>query len=242
MDQGTIPRLFVTKARHYGSSKVALREKAYGIWQQVTWQQYHEHVCALCLGLIQLGMQRGDRLAIISGNRPEWLYVELAVQSAGAVPVGLFVDSLPHQVKFVLDHAEARFIVAEDQEQVDKILEVRDELPRLERIIVDDARGLEDYRDPVLIGLRQVEDLGRELKAREPHLFDDLIAKGDPSDVALLAYTSGTTGPPKAAMLSHRNLLAMAWGVMQVDPITDRDEMVSFLPFAWVGEQLMSVA
>ncbi|HEX2279574.1 MAG TPA: AMP-binding protein [Candidatus Tectomicrobia bacterium] len=242
MDQGTIPRLFVTKARHYGSSKVALREKAYGIWQQVTWQQYHEHVCALCLGLMQLGMQRGDRLAIISGNRPEWLYVELAVQSAGAVPVGLFVDSLPHQVKFVLDHAEARFIVAEDQEQVDKILEVRDELPRLERIIVDDARGLEDYRDPVLIGLRQVEDLGRELKAREPHLFDDLIAKGDPSDVALLAYTSGTTGPPKAAMLSHRNLLAMAWGVMQVDPITDRDEMVSFLPFAWVGEQLMSVA
>jgi long-chain acyl-CoA synthetase len=242
MDQGTIPRLFVAKAHHYGANKVALREKAYGIWQQVTWQQYHEHVCTLCLGLIQLGMQGGDRLAVICGNRPEWLYLELAVQSAGAVPVGLFVDSLPHQVKFVLDHAEARFVVAEDQEQVDKILEVRDELPRLERIIVDDRRGLEDYHDPMLMSLGQVEDLGRELKAREPHLFDELIAKGDPSDLALLAYTSGTTGLPKAAMLSHRNLLAMAWGVMQVDPIAESDEVVSFLPFAWVGEQLVSVA
>jgi long-chain acyl-CoA synthetase len=242
MDQGTIPRLFVAKAHHYGSDKVALREKAYGIWQQVTWQQYLEHVCTLCLGLIQLGMQRGDRLAVISGNRPEWLYLELAAQSAGAVPVGLFVDSLPHQVKFILDHAEARFVVAEDQEQVDKILEVRDELPGLERIIVDDTRGLEDYHDSMLVSLRQVEDLGRELKAREPHLFDELVAKGDPSDLALLAYTSGTTGLPKAAMLSHRNLLAMAWGVMQVDPIADGDEMVSFLPFAWVGEQLVSVA
>jgi long-chain acyl-CoA synthetase len=242
MDQGTIPRLFVAKAGQYGSHKVALREKAYGIWQQVTWQQYHEHVCTLCLGLMQLGMQGGDRLAIIAGNRPEWLYLELAAQSMGVVPVGLFVDSLPHQVKFVLEHAEARIIVTEDQEQVDKILEVRDELPRLERIIVDDTRGLEDHRDPMLISLRQVADLGRELKARELHLFDDLIAKGDPSDIALLAYTSGTTGPPKAAMLSHRNLLAMAWGVMQVDPITDGDELVSFLPFAWVGEQLMSVA
>jgi long-chain acyl-CoA synthetase len=242
MDLGTIPRLFVAKARHYGANKVALREKAYGIWQQVTWQQYHERVCALCLGLVQIGMQRGDRLAVISGNRPEWLYLEVAVQSAGAIPVGLFVDSLPPQVKFVLEHAEARFIVAEDQEQVDKILEVRDELPRLERIIVDDMRGLEDHRDPMLVGLRQVEDLGLELQSREPHLFDDLIAKGDPSDVALLAYTSGTTGQSKAVMLSHRNLLAMAWGVMQVDPITDNDEMVSFLPFAWVGEQLMSVA
>jgi long-chain acyl-CoA synthetase len=242
MDQGTIPQLFLAKARHYGAGKVALREKAYGIWQQVTWQQYHEHVWTLCLGLLQLGMQRGDRLAVIAGNRPAWLYLELAVQSAGAVPVGLFVDSLPNQVKFVLDHAEARFVVAEDQEQVDKVLEVRAALPRLERIIVEDTRGLEDYHDPMLMSLRQVQDLGRELKAREPHLFDDLIAKGDASDLALLAYTSGTTGLPKAAMLSHRNLLAMAWGVMQVDPIADGDEMVSFLPFAWIGEQLLSVA
>jgi long-chain acyl-CoA synthetase len=242
MDEGTLPRLFIAKAQRHGSTKIALREKAYGIWQEVTWQRYYDHVCTLCLGLVQLGLQRGDRVAVISGNRPEWLYVELAVQSAGGIPVGLFVDSLPNQVKFILDHAEVRFVVAEDQEQVDKVLEVRDQLPGIERIIVAEPRGLEDYHDTMIVDLREVEAFGRELKAREPHLYHDLSAKGEPSDVALLAYTSGTTGLPKAAMISHRNLLAMAWGVMQVDPISDRDEMVSFLPFAWIGEQLMSVA
>ena len=242
MDQGTIPRLLVAKARQYGARKVALREKEYGIWQEVTWQQYYEHVRALCLGLVHLGLQRGDTVAVISGNRPEWLYAEVAAQSAGAVPVGIFVDSLPSQVKFVLDHAEARLVLVEDQEQADKVLAVRHELPRLERIIVDDSRGLEDYRDPMLTSLGQVESLGRELQARQPHLYEELIAKGDPSDVALLAYTSGTTGVPKAAMISHRNLLAMAVGATQVDPVYETDELVSFLPFAWVGEQLLSVA
>jgi long-chain acyl-CoA synthetase len=242
MDQGTIPRLLVAKARQYGSGKVALREKEYGIWQEVTWQQYYEHVCALCLGLVDLGLRRGDAVAVISGNRPEWLYTEVAAQSAGAVPVGIFVDSLPSQVKFVLEHAEARVVVVEDQEQADKVLIVRHQLPRLEHIIVDDTRGLEDYRDPMLISVRQLEGLGRDLQARQPQLYEELIAKGEPSDVALLAYTSGTTGVPKAAMISHRNLLAMAAGTTQVDPVYDTDEIVSFLPFAWVGEQLLSVA
>jgi long-chain acyl-CoA synthetase len=242
MEQGTIPQLFVANARRYGSGKVALREKAYGIWQEVTWQQYFERVCTLCLGLVQLGLQRGDKVAVICGNRPQWLYLELAAQSAGAIPVGVFVDSLPNQIKFILDHAEARFVVVEDQEQVDKVFEVRHALPRLERIIVDDTRGLEDYRDPLLTSWREVEALGRDLQTREPHLYDELVAKGEPSNVALLLYTSGTTGVPKAAMISHRNLLAMASGVMQIDPVDDADDMVSFLPFAWVGEQLTSVA
>jgi long-chain acyl-CoA synthetase len=242
MDESTIPRLFVSKALKYGARKVGLREKDYGIWQQVTWQQYYEHVRAFCLGLVQLGLQRGDRVAVISGNRPEWLYTELAAQSAGAIPVGIFVDSLPSQVQFILAHAEARFVVVEDQEQADKVLAVRHELPLLERIIVDDTRGLEDYQEPMLLSWREVEAMGQELYAREPHRYDELIGKGEPSDVALLAYTSGTTGTPKAAMLSHRNLLAMAAGVTQVDPIRETDEIVSFLPFAWVGEQLISVA
>src|SRR5919198_790544 len=242
MDEGTFPRLLVAKARRYGARKVALREKEYGIWQEVTWQHYYGQVRALCLGLIALGLQRGNAVAVISGNRPEWLYTELAAQSAGAVPLGIFVDSLPHQVKFVLEHAEARFVVVEDQEQADKVLAVRHQLPRLEHIIVDDPRGLEDYRHPMLISLRQLESLGRDLQARQPHLYEELIAKGEPSDVALLAYTSGTTGAPKAAMISHRNLLTMAAGVMRIDPIGDADDMVSLLPFAWVGEQLMSVA
>jgi long-chain acyl-CoA synthetase len=242
MAQGTIPQLFVAKARRYGSGKVALREKAYGIWQEVTWQQYFEHVRTLCLGLVQLGLRRDNKVAVLCGNRPEWLYVELAAQSAGAIPVGLFVDSLPNQVKFILEHAEARFVVVEDQEQVDKVLEARHALPHLERIIVSETRGLEDYGDPMLTSWREVEVLGRELQAREPHLYDELIAKGEASNVALLLYTSGTTGPPKAAMISHHNLLAMASGVMRIDPVDDSDDMVSFLPFAWVGEQLTSIA
>jgi long-chain acyl-CoA synthetase len=242
MDPGTIPQLFVAKARQYGSGKVALREKAYGIWQEVTWQQYAEHVCALGLGLTQVGLQPGDRLAIICGNRPEWLYLELAAQSVGAIPVGLFVDSTPNQLKFILAQAEPRIAFVEDQEQFDKVLEVRQALPRLERVIVLDARGLEDCHDVQLMPLRDLEALGHDLRMREPHLYEDLMAKGEPSDVALLAYTSGTTDMPKAAMLSHHNLLAMAASVMRRDSISATDEIISFLPFAWIGEQFMSVA
>jgi long-chain acyl-CoA synthetase len=242
MDENTFPRLLVAKARQYGARKVALREKEYGIWQEVTWQHYYEQVRALCLGLIELGLQRGDTVAVISGNRPEWLYTELAAQSAGAIPLGVYVDSLPSQVRFILDHAEARFVMVEDQEQTDKVLAVRDDLPRLAKILVKDTRGLEDYGDAMLLSLREVAELGRELERREPHRYDELLAKGDPTDIALLAYTSGTTGAPKAAMISHRNLLSMAASASQIDPVYDTDEIVSFLPFAWVGEQLLSVA
>ncbi len=242
MDEATLPRLLAVKARRYSSQRVALREKEYGIWQEVTWEQYYGHVRALCLGLVQLGLQRGDKVAVISGNRPEWLYTELATQSAGAVSLGIFVDSSPEQVRFILDHSEARFVVVEDQEQADKVLTVRGDLPQLERILVEDTRGLEDYREPMLTSLHEVEELGRQLEARERHLYDNLLEKGDPTDVAMLLYTSGTTGVPKAAMISHRNLLSMAASVTQIDRVSETDEIVSFLPFAWVGEQLISVA
>ena len=242
MDPGTLPRLLVAQALRYGRGKVALREKEYGIWQEITWEHYARHVRAVCLGLVQLGLQRGDKVAVISGNRPAWLYTELAAQAAGAIPLGIFVDNLPAQMQFILDHSEARFVMVEDQEQADKVLSVRGDLPRLERIIVEDTRGLEAYQDALLTSLEEVEKLGRDVDAREPHRYDDLIEGGKPGDVAILAYTSGTTGVSKAAMLSHRNLLAMAESVTQIDPLRDTDEIVSFLPFAWVGEQLISVA
>ena len=240
-EPGTFPRRLVAQARRRGR-KVALREKKYGIWQEVTWEQYAAQVRAVCLGLVQLGIERGDRVAVISWNRPAWLYVELAAQSAGAIPLGIFVDSLPDQVQRILEHSEARFVLAEDQEQADKVLSVRDALPRLERIIVDDMRGLEDYGDPMVVGLAVVAEEGRALDSREEHLYGELLERGSPTDVALLGYTSGTTGAAKAAMLSHRNLLAMAAGVTEVDPLHESDEIFSFLPFAWVGEQLLSVA
>jgi long-chain acyl-CoA synthetase len=133
-------------------------------------------------------------------------------------------------------------VLVEDQEQADKVLGVRARLPRLERIVVDDTRGLEDYREPLLLGLEELERLGEAADARDPARYDALLANGTPDDVALLAYTSGTTGTPKAAMISHRNLLAMAAGVTEVDRVLDTDDVVSFLPFSWVGEQLLSVA
>jgi long-chain acyl-CoA synthetase len=240
-EPGTIPRRLVAQARRRGA-KVALREKKYGIWQEVTWEQYAAQVRAVCLGLVRLGLERGDRVAIISGNRPAWLYIELAAQSAGAIPLGIFVDSLPDQVRRILEHSEARFVLAENQEQADKVLSVRDALPRLERIIVDDMRGLEDYGDAMVVGLAVVAEEGRALDTREGHRYEELLERGSPSDVALLGYTSGTTGAAKAAMLSHQNLLAMAAGVTEVDPLHESDEIFSFLPFAWVGEQLLSVA
>ena len=242
MVEGTLPSVFVARAQRYGSRKVALREKQYGIWQEVTWEQYYAHVRAVCLGLLELGLRRGDKVAVISGNRPAWLYTELAAQSAGAIPLGIFVDNLPHQVQFILEHSEARFVMVEDQEQADKVLAVRGALPKLERIIVEDTRGLEEYQDPMLTSLEEVEALGRQLDVREGHLYHELLEKRQPSDVAVLLYTSGTTGVPKAAMVSHRNLLCAAASVTQVDRVSETDEIVSILPFAWVGEQFLSVA
>jgi long-chain acyl-CoA synthetase len=239
--QGTFPGRLVEQARRR-PGKVALREKKYGIWQQVTWGEYAAHVRAVAVGLEALGLRRGDTVAIISGNRPAWLYVELAAQSVGAVPLGVYVDALPEQVRRVLEHSEARVVLVEDQEQADKVLGLRDSLPHLQTIIVDDMRGLETYDDPVLVSLETVESRGREIDAGDRDRYEAMLAGGKPEDVALLSYTSGTTGSAKAAMISHANLLAMARGVTQVDPMRASDEIVSFLPFAWVGEQLISVA
>ena len=241
MDHGTFPGRLVERARQRGE-RIALREKKYGIWQEVTWREYAAHVRAVALGLEGLGLRAGDTIAVISGNRPAWLYVELAAQSIGAVPLGVYVDALSEQVSRVLEHSEARVVLAEDQEQADKVLGVREALPRLERIVVDDTRGLETYQDPMIVSLERVETAGREIDERDRGRYESLLAQRRPDDVALLSYTSGTTGMAKAAMISHRNLLAMAAGVTEVDPMREGDEVVSFLPFAWVGEQLVSVA
>ena len=239
-DRGTFPRLLAAQAGRLGG-RVAIREKRFGIWQEVSWDAYAAHVRAVCLGLVALGLERGDKVAVLCGNRPAWLYAELGAQAAGAIPLGIFVDSLPENAQRILEHSEARFVVAEDQEQADKVLGLRASLPGLRRIVVDDMRGLEAERDPLISSLEEVEQLGRELDAREPGRYPDLLERARPDDVALLAYTSGTTGAAKGAMISHKNLLAMAASVTQVDRVGAGDQIVSFLPFAWVGEQLITV-
>src|SRR5258708_25746118 len=164
----TLPQMVAAHARRHGRGKVALREKKYGIWQEVTWEEYAAHVRAVGLGLEALGLRRGETLAIVCGNRPAWLYTELGAQALGAIPVGVYVDGLPDQVRYGLEHSEARIVMVEDQEQADKVLGVRAHLPRLERIVVDDTRGLEDYREPLLTSLEEVERLGRAAAGPRP--------------------------------------------------------------------------
>ncbi len=238
----TLPKLLAQNAKKFGDKKIAIREKEFGIWQEVTWKAYYENVKALSLGLISLGFERGDTIAILGDNRPEWIYTELAAQAAGGISAGIYPDSLPEQVQYITDHSDAKFIMVEDQEQTDKVLEVKDRLPKLKKIIVDDWKGLRHYRDPALIDFKQVQELGRELERKAPGLFEENLEKGSPEDVAILCYTSGTTGFPKGAMLCHRNLISMAMNLDQVDPAYETDNFVSFLPLPWIGEQMMSVS
>ncbi len=238
----TFPKLLMAKAAEYGDSKVALREKEFGIWQSVTWREYLEHVRYFSLGLISLGLQPGDKIAILGDNRPEWVYAELAAQAAGAISLGLYQDSVAKELQYLIDFADARFVVVEDQEQVDKMLEVWDDLPKVEKVIYYDPKGLRSYREPFLMHFPHVEELGRAYEKEHPGSFEENVARGKWDDVAILCTTSGTTGLPKLAMLTHGNLISMGRNLMAIDPASPNDEFVSFLPLAWIGEQMMSLS
>jgi long-chain acyl-CoA synthetase len=241
-DELTLPKVLVETAKRYGDSKVAMREKEFGIWRPITWRQYLENVKAIALGLISLGLKRGDKVAMIGDNRPEGLWVEMATLAAGGVAVWLFQDSLLDEVAYIINHSDALFLVGEGQEEVDKGLAIQDKCPLLQKIIWDDPKGMRDYRDPMLISLREVMERGRELDRKDPGLFEATVAQGKAHEVALLFYTSGTTALPKGALLSHYNLLTMGQNLMSVDPCSPEDDFVSYLPFAWIGEQMMSVS
>jgi len=238
----TLPHLLVENARKYGHDKVALREKEFGIWQSVSWQEYLENVQDLALGLVALGYQAGDKMAILGDNRPEWLYGELAIQSLGGASVGIFPDSVIDQVRYVIDHSDAAYLLVEDQEQTDKFLEIKDECPQVRRVIVDDMKGMRYYDDPILVSLKHVKEMGRDLAAREPDRFQKCLDRLTESTVAVLAYTSGTTGLPKGAMITHRNMVQMAVNQDEIDPAEPAYNHVSFLPLPWVGEQMTAVS
>ena len=182
---GSLPSLLIWNAARFGNSRVALREKDFGIWQSVTWQQYLEHVRDFSLGLIYLGLSPGETLGIIGVNRPEWLYAELAVQAARAVPFGIFQDSVLTEVSYIIDHSEATMIVAEDQEQVDKILDLKEKLPRVKKVIYTDPKGLWDYEDEILIDYYEVERLGRELHEKNTDLFEENVSANKDADLAI---------------------------------------------------------
>jgi long-chain acyl-CoA synthetase len=237
----SLPALLVRNAERFGDRRIALREKEFGIWQSVTWQQYLEHVRDFSLGLISLGLKPGEALGIIGDNRPEWVYAELAAQAAGAIPFGIFQDSILSEVAYIIDHSEAAMLVAEDQEQVDKILDLKEKLPRLKKIIYTDPKGLWDYEDDLLIKFSQIEQRGRELHRKEPDLFDKNVAAINDSDLAIVCYTSGTTGNPKGTLLTHANILSMVAALNEADFKSPEDQFLSFIPLPWIVEQTMSV-
>jgi len=238
----TIPKLFYRQATRFGQDRVAMREKEFGIWRPITWHGYLENVKYIALGLIGLGLEEGDKVSMIGDNRPEGLWAEMATLCARGVGVWLFQDCLIDEVRYIIDHSDTRFLFGEGQEEVDKAISIFNECPKLQKIIWDDPKGMRNYDQDFLISLKEVKELGRELEKEKPHLFEELINKGTGDEVALLFYTSGTTALPKGALLSHNNMLTMGKHLMAVDPCLDKDDYVSYLPFAWIGEQMMSIS
>ena len=238
----TIPQLFLYQCKKYGNNKVAIREKEFGIWRPFTWQDYFEQVKYLCLGMVSLGLKRGDKVAMIGDNRPEGLWAEMAAMAAGAIPVWLFQDCMMEEVKYIVDQSDSTFFVGETQEEVDKAIAIKDECPKLQYVIWDDPKGMRRYNQDFLKSIKVTQELGRELDRKEPELFENLIKEGDGNDICLLFYTSGTTALPKGALLTHYNMLSMGENLMKTDPCYDTDDFVSYLPFAWIGEQMISIS
>jgi len=238
--QTTLPRLLVHNARVRGA-RPAIREKEFGIWQTYTWRDAEANVRAFALGLRALGFGRGEKLAVIGDNRPQLYWAMLAAQALGGVAVPIYQDSIAAEVQYVVDHSESVVVVAEDQEQVDKILERRQELPRVRYVVYEDPRGLRNYRDPSLLSFQRVQELGRELEAQDAELFSRELEQGSPEDVAIINYTSGTTAAPKGAMLTHRALVATARNFLAAVPMDEKDEIMAYLPMAWIGDSLFSL-
>jgi long-chain acyl-CoA synthetase len=236
----TLPRLLQRNAASMGA-RPAIREKTRGIWQTFSWAEYQREVHDFALGLAGQGFRRGDKLAVIGDNRPRLYWAQLAAQSLGGVAVPLYQDAIAVEMAYVLDHAEIRVVVAEDQEQVDKVLSLREQLPLLRLIVYDDPRGMRHYTEPGLAAFDAVQTAGREFGASHPGYVESEIDRGRAEDLALLSYTSGTTGHPKGVMLSHANLLTAARGFVAAEDIRPTDDILSYLPMAWIGESLFSL-
>lgn len=240
MQETTVPQVFHRTVDRYGA-RTALRYKSYGLWRDISWRQYEDRVKTVAMALIDLGLQVGQRVAIIGDNSPQWVVADLAVQCCGGVAVGIYATSAWPQVEYVIDHCRARFFFVENEEQLDKWLMFRERTSHLEKVIVWETKGLRQFKDPQLMSFDELMELGREAAQATSPIYDARQAAVAPDDVAALIYTSGTTGPPKGAMLSHRNVTWMAQAVARDNPIDDHDEVLSFLPLCHIFERLFSV-
>lgn len=238
-DQDTIPKLIRCNYEKWGQ-RTAMCLKNFGVWRQYRWAEYYEKVKHFSLGLISLGLEPGDVVCIIGDNESEWFWGEFATQAAGGIVTGIFVDSIPSEVKYIAEHAGAKFAIVNDQEQTDKFLEIKPELPLLKKIIYWDPKGLRNYDDPMLISFAEVIKLGKEYEQTHPGLFEQNVAKGKGDDIAFIYYTSGTTGLPKGAKLTHRALINTARTFLDRYPISETDDLISNFPAAWVGDSFFA--
>lgn len=237
----TFPLLLLQHARKQ-ANHTAIREKNLGIWQSWTWAQVANEVRALACGLAAQGFRRGMNLAIIGDNRPRLYWSFAAAQCVGGVPVPMYQDAVAQEMLFVLDNAEIEYAIVEDQEQVDKLLEILPQYPNLRHIFYDDPRGLRNYTQPQLMSYDRLREFGREFDRRDPGFFERAVGEVRPEDVCVMLYTSGTTGKPKGVCHTHAGFIAAARGDVEFDGFNASDEVLSYLPMAWVGDHLFSYA
>ena len=237
----TFPLLLLQHARKLGN-RTAIREKDLGIWQSWTWAQVANEVRALACGLAAQGFRRGMNLAIIGDNRPRLYWSFAAAQCLGGVPVPMYQDAVAQGMLYVLDNAEIEYAIVEDQEQVDKLLEILPQYPNLRHIFYDDPRGLRNYAQPQLMSYDRLREIGREFDRQDPGFFERAIGDVRPADVCVMLYTSGTTGKPKGVCHTHAGFIAAARGDVEFDGFDPSDEVLSYLPMAWVGDHLFSYA
>lgn len=237
----TIPQHFLAQVRQNPPEKVALRQKEFGIWREFTWQDSYQQVRDFALGLIVLGLQRGDHLCSIGDNDRQYLWGFLAMQAVGAAGVGMYTDAIPSEMSYIINHSDATFALAKDQEQCDKFLELKEEIPKIKKVIYWDDKGLWNYDEDWLISFEEVQALGAELAQKEPDRFETEVALGQGDDAALICYTSGTTGLPKGVVLTHESLLAVAAMAFEVDPRYNTDNHVSFMPMGWIAEPVFGI-
>ena len=240
-DRDTFPKLLLENVRVRGN-KPANREKDYGIWLTWTWSEIADEIQALACGLKSLGVERNDKVTICGDNRPHLYWAFTAIQSLGAIPVPVYQDSVAEEMQYVYDHAEAKFAIVENQEQVDKLLEIKDNLPMLKTIIYNNTRGMMHYDQDFLHSYKSVQETGREYNTKDPDFFLSSIELGNGEDICAMLYTSGTTGRPKGVMLSHNNMAITANNGCIREGLGEDEETLAYLPMAWIGDNIFSFA